>query len=288
MQIGIILVAITALCMLMILLFNKWAKKVFKNYYFLSIISICLFIYFCIFRYIPDIMSLTEVLRNNETPLSIHWSKALLLDLCPFLAFFVPVIIVFDRNRKVISYISYFGVVGGSVTIFGQIWMQRVGTFSPNGTFIDVWWKFVFLDKLYFIMHFWVLILSIIFIMNSMTLNWKQITWAHVFIAGYFIYVAIIVFSLNIKNNATGLVPGDWEENGQYGVVGKILNLPWPLQPIIGFLFVTLWIWIMFLWRNMLCLDTEFISHDTFLRNNSIDIKWIKLKRKIYQKINHL
>lgn len=267
MPIGLICAILTIIIIILISIFNNKTKKVFSSYYFYLAVSVIGFLYFFIFRWISD---LKDWINNNYEDyvggISVVKSKVLLLDMCPFLAVFLPIMLMIDKNRNWIPSVSYFGIVGGGITIFGQIMFEKIG---PNGNYYlqnVSWWEYMFFNKLYFIMHFYIFVLSFLIVLNSKSLNWQKIMFSHIYAVLYFLYVTIIIFSLDVNYNATGLVINDWLMGGQYEIVGQIFNLSWPWQPIVCFILVWIWIIIMMMVRNILVID-----------KNNIDKKHIKI-----------
>lgn len=261
MPIGFIVSLFTLILVIFILIFNDKLKRLFHSYYFYLVVSSFWIIYFIIFRWIKDLIDLVNNNPNNYSGgIDVVKSKVLLLDMCPFLAICLPIVSIFDKNRKWIPSIAYFAIVGGGITIFGQIVFEKIG---PNGNSYLVnttWWEYIFLNKLYFIMHFYIFVFAFIIILNSKSLNWNKVLFAHGFAISYFTYVTIIIFTLNVSYNATGLVQNDWIIGGQYEIVGKMFNLPWPLQPIVCFVLVWIWILLMMAIRNLLVIDIEMID----------------------------
>jgi len=56
----------------------------------------------------------------NELDPTISISKGLLLDLCPFVAFFLPVTMIIDPTRKTTCVLAFYGIFGGLITFFGE------------------------------------------------------------------------------------------------------------------------------------------------------------------------
>lgn len=261
MPIGLILSLFTILIISSIFLFNNKLKKLFNSYYFYLISSILGLSYFIIFRWTQDLI---DLINNNERNyaggLSVVKSKVFLLDMCPFLAFLIPVMLIFDKKRQWVPSIAYFAIVGGGITIFGQIMFEKIGVNGSSHLLKTTWWEYIFLNKLYFLMHFYIFVMAFIIILNSKSLNWYKVLVAHVYAILFFTYVTIMIFAYNIEYNATGLVQNDWIQGGQYEVVGKIFNLPWPGQPILCFILVWIWILIMMCLRNTLVVDKKYID----------------------------
>ena len=185
-------------------------------------------------------------------------SKVLLLDMCPFNAVLLSLFLIFDRKRYLASSISIISFIGGVITIYGQVAFETIG--DLYSTYYDMtWWEYTFGNDLYFILHFYLTIMSMIVLMNSKAFNLKKIVVSHIYVILFFVYISIISFTLNIEWNVTGIRPNDWGINGEYEVIGKILNLPWPWIPIISFVFIWLINLIIFQIRNIMVLDKNYL-----------------------------
>lgn len=255
---GLYLAIFTIFTIIFILaLNNSWSKKIY-NYYLFAIMGIIFFIYFWIVRYQEDIMNFINgtsfVNGKNDLYLplqdrwhSIKFSKALLLDLCPFVAMTYSFLLTFDRKMKLLKVIAPYGFFGGCITIFGQIIGDKVGTTSNNLYTVTSNWDFIFGNKAYFTMHYFSIVISLIVLMNSKGFSWKGVVGTIIFPLSYFSYIMIIVTQFKITQNATGLVANDWSEYGQYGSVGVLLkgiSFPWTptLCYTLVYLYVIIWI----------------------------------------------
>lgn len=262
MAIGLILAIITILITITIFTTNHLApvKKLFNNYWFYVVVAIFGLVYFLLLRWIWDL----QAWINNDDlgyigKMSVVKSKVLLLDMCPFLAVAIPFTMLVDRKRRFLPILGWFAIVGAGITIFGQIMFEKVGPEGNVHLQKVSWWEYIFFNKLYFMMHFYIFIVAWIIILNSPSFNGKRITMAHGFALSYFLYVTICVFSLKIDRNATGLVINDWLAGGQYQVIGSWFNnLGWPAIPIVAFSLVWIWIMLMILLRNTLVLDSRY------------------------------
>ena len=277
-MIGLILALLTILLTSTIFATNhiKMVKKLFTNYWFYAITAVIALIYFISLRWIWDLQDWI-----NGKNLHFIKSKVLLLDMCPFLAVAMSITMLIDRNRKFLPILACFAIVGAGITIFGQIMFEQVG---PNGSNLHLqnitWWEYTFFNQLYFMMHFYIFIIAWITILNSPSFNWSRILSAHLYAITYFLYVSTIVFSLDIKFNATGLVINDWKPGGQYQVIGSWFSqLDWPAQPLIAFSLVWVWIMLMILIRNTLVLNPNYDLNAKFafwpLRNYLLQRKKI-------------
>jgi hypothetical protein len=48
-------------------------------------------------------------------------SKGMLLDLCPFVAIAMPVLMIVDPSRKLLTIIAPYAIFGGMITLFGEL-----------------------------------------------------------------------------------------------------------------------------------------------------------------------
>lgn len=262
MAIGLILAGFTILSSVLIFVFNHKTKRLFSSYYFyLSTASIAL-IYFLASRWIWDLQAwINQDDQNYLGGLDVIKSKVLLLDMCPFLAVFLSLVLMVDRRRALASVLAYFAIVGAGITIFGQIMFERIGAGAAPGLAQMSWWEYTFFNKLFFLMHFYIFIMALIIILNSPSINWFKLAWAHLYALGYFAYISVVALSLKIDWNVTGIVANDWSPLGQYHVLGAFFNLPWPWTPIVAFSLVWIWIILMMLLRNTMVLDPNYIIH---------------------------
>ncbi|MGL4647613.1 MAG: DUF5378 family protein, partial [Mycoplasmoidaceae bacterium] len=123
-------------------------QKIINNYFFWAVPALCFFIYFVAIRYFNDwndFFKDTSFITGGDlvgTPYGIYRqsiliSKALLLDLCPFLGIFIPASLILDKTRKTSYIMAPFAILGGVVS-FGSI----LGGISPGG---DVKFTFEYL-----------------------------------------------------------------------------------------------------------------------------------------------
>jgi hypothetical protein len=244
--VGIALTLITLVLVAGIIVAHPYIKKVTNTYYFWLGIGIVLLVYLVLGRFQYNFHDFWSA-KDKEGYVA---SKGLLLDLCPFVAFVLPITLILDPTRKSSCVLAYYGIFGGIVTFLGNFCVQND---FPS---IDAaWnWKWIFLgdemNRMYFMMHFILLFFSPFVLLNSTRTWWLDITCCVGFILSYFGYVLICVHKFNVDSNATGLVPGDWEPGGEYGNVASFLPLPFPWIVVVAYLLVTALIigWIFLYW----------------------------------------
>lgn len=293
---GLYLAIFTIFSIVGIFVLNNKLKKVFSNYYVMAIFGIIFFIYFWIVRYQEDIMNFingTTIINGINDPNlifqdrwhSIKFSKALLLDLCPFVAMVYSFLLTFDRKKNILKIIAPYGFFGGCITIFGQIIGDEVGTTSNNLYTVTNGWDFIFGNKAYFSMHYFSIVISIIVLMNSKGFDWLDISGTIIFPLTYFAYIMIIVTQFDVTQNATGLVSGDWGAQGQYGMVGILFQgIAFPWLPTLCYTLVYIYVIIWIILRNTFINDVKWKSSkmivstkiSLFLNN----ILWEKINNK--------
>ncbi|MGL5617621.1 MAG: DUF5378 family protein [Metamycoplasmataceae bacterium] len=266
-DLGFYLAIFTFFSIIFVPLFNSRLTKVFGNYYAMGFIGIAFFIYFWIIRYQEDVSNLINgtYLINGEYSGSleantgkIQVSKAFLLDLCPFSAFLISILFTFDRNRVVLKAAAPYAFFGGVVSIFGQISGEGVGTANNNFYIVTNAWDFIFGNEGYFFMHYSLVIFSLIILMNSKGYGIYGMIGTILYILTYFTYVLIIVNIFDVKQNATGLVPGDWSSTGQYATVWKIFSaIPFPGIAAFCYSLVAIYVFIWMYLRNIFIFDNQ-------------------------------
>ncbi|MGL6125354.1 MAG: DUF5378 family protein [Metamycoplasmataceae bacterium] len=265
-NLGFYLAVFTFFSIIGILFFSSKLGKIFNNYYVMAFSGIIFFVYFWVIRYHEDVTNLINgtFLINGEhsnnleaNTGNIRVSKAFLLDLCPFIALLISIMWTFDRERAFLKVLAPYAFFGGVVTIFGQISQEGVGA-SNNLYVVTTSWDFIFGNEGYFLMHYFSIIFGLIILMNSKGFGLYGIGGAVAFPMVYFSYVMIIVTQFNVTQNATGLVEGDWTENGQYATVWKIFGeLPFPYITILCYSLVAVYIFLWIYLRNILIFENK-------------------------------
>lgn len=222
---GLVLLFITLIPALGIILSRRWLIKLDDKYfYILLIFAIFCFLYFLIGRYIFDAIQFKEITNGTSKYWrDVYFSKILLLDLCPFMAFFLPLITIFDKKRKIARLFAPVTIIGSAVTIFGQcIWESPLDLF-----------QYIFLgtetNRLYFIMHLLSLLLALWILVVSPTFSWKSCLGCFGAIVIWFIYTISALHIFDVQWNVTGLSINDWvSSNGQYNTMYLFWMLPFP------------------------------------------------------------
>ncbi len=277
MLIGAMLSFFSILSLLFVVFFNKNLCKLFSNYYFYAILGIISFVYFWVARQQENFMNLINHdkewrMNINGKPMDnkyftdlhdslyfrdIIFSKALFLDLCPFVAFATCFGLVFDRKRNFVKIMAPYGFAGSVITIFFFLAKNELGA-EMNYYPVTEWWDFIFGNKVFFTMHYFTLVIGLIVFLNTPGYSVRSLIGTIAFPTFYFIYVGIIVNVFDLNHDATGLVSGDWELGGQYYPVGQLIKIVgFPLFPMIAFGLVFSLILISIFLRNVMIVSNK-------------------------------
>ncbi|MGL4616742.1 MAG: DUF5378 family protein [Mycoplasmoidaceae bacterium] len=221
-------------------------KKILGNYLFWAIPATIFLAYFIDVRFFDDwsdFFNNTSIITGDKLtsyPESITISKALLLDLCPFLGIFLPISLILDKTRKTSYVLAPFCILGG-FTVFGSV----LAGVSPGGN-VEFTYQYLFVghrgNELYFILHSYLIVMGFMLVFQSNVNKLKYLWTYYVFIASYFLYVYIIVETTKVEYNTSGISIRDWltnEQNaaydngffvdGEYSGVSKVFwNIPYP------------------------------------------------------------
>ncbi|MGL5590862.1 MAG: DUF5378 family protein [Metamycoplasmataceae bacterium] len=290
-DLGLYLAIFTFFSIIFIPLFNSRLTKIFGNYYVMGFVGITFFVYFWVIRYQEDLTNLingTYLINGDYSPSleantgGVQVSKAFLLDLCPFSALIMSMLFTFDRNRVVLKAAAPYAFFGGVITIFGQIIGEGVGTTNNNFYLVTNGWDFVFGNEGFFFMHYALVVFSLIVLMNSKGYGMYGMIGTVLYVLTYFAYVLIIVNIFDVKQNATGLVPGDWSATGQYAMVWKIFGeMPFPNIVILCYSLVAIYVFMWMYLRNI------FIFNNQWKHKNAIVFPRVTTSiRRIFNKMD--
>lgn len=224
---GIIILLICLISIGLLIFFHKQIRFYINHYYIiLSVFALFILIYFICARYSLDVQSYLSYKNDyNSIYRSMYLSKILLLDMCPLMAFLLPITSIFKKTRKISLIFSPITIIGSSITIFGQIIFENVN--------MDQFAQYLFLgiglNRMYFMMHFLTLILAIIILIINYKFNYRDCIYTFLFYLLWVFYVSLCTSSLDIKCNASGMVAYDWiSPYGQYHKVYLIWPLAYP------------------------------------------------------------
>lgn len=242
--IGIISISITLISIVLIcvghFLFKKYNNKIYStitnSYYFWMVIGILFLVYFISARYVwnmIDYFNIDEAINrvdptlgnNNETWRKSYFiSRVFLLDLCPFLTLAISLFLIVDKTRMFAKSISIFGLIGGTLAILFGVGFDML---SPNSNIF----KYIFLgdgeNRMYFMIHYLLIVICLLLLLNTKTFTKYSFFGGLSIIAIFLIYASIVAKVLNITNNVSGAVKGDY-----YPLTGN----PETFKPLYGFI----------------------------------------------------
>lgn len=257
MNLGLILGLFTLLTIIIILSTHKFSTKIFRTYIFNIIFGIIFLSYFLIFRYIPDLIYYIDninALEPGTLYYSFKTSKVFFMDLCPLMAFLLPLSMIIDKSRSICKVIAPVALLGGLITIFGGIMFDDINSeIQVKGVST---WTYIFVgadsgNRLYFMMHYLLIVFSITNILNVKKYTRYSLYGSTLFYIMWMIYMQITIKSLNVIANATGLVKFDWF-GGEYSGVTEILYLDFPFCVIFWYVWALVFNVVVVLIKNKL------------------------------------
>lgn len=239
-SLGLGLVIFTFISIILVFVLNRYIKKfLIKNYYIWFSMGIFSLAYFFAFRYSYDVsefiqLDMTNLKSFDLYTYSFRWSKILLLDLCPFAFAVLNLSLVFDKTRNFAKIVAPYSILGGLVTMVSSIPKE---TLDSNVSLFEYIFVGQDVNKMFFIMHYWAIILGILVLLNSRTYTRWSILSCALFFLYFLAYVLICISALGITNNATGLAEGDWYNYlnqyfwfSQYQALYKFVPLPYQAE----------------------------------------------------------
>jgi hypothetical protein len=84
-----------------------------------------MFIYYLAARVIPCFIELAHPIKlyngEQQTLTNSLFSNVLMLDMCPMMAFTMPLLAIFEKKRRVLSCIAPIAFFAGFLSIFGGV-----------------------------------------------------------------------------------------------------------------------------------------------------------------------
>ncbi|WP_353289746.1 DUF5378 family protein [Ureaplasma ceti] len=295
---GINLTIVCAFILIFICVMHLIIKNSRKKQFYLKIgltfFSIFWIAYFLIMRWVPNLETLLNYggLKNlymnvngNEYQYSFIISKVFLMDLCPFMSIFLPItIIISNRQMNIAKIFAPIGFFCGFITVFFGCTQNSLGN-NSLGQYI---FAGIGINKLYFLMHFVLMVLSLIILLNYARFNLLDYFLMLLFLALYLSAVEILVQVFHVTNNATGLVKGDWFNftvginvigTAEYGTVADFFpNVSYPGLMYLSYFLVWLALSITVIIKYFLTFFTP--NKQRFI---SLNITWYKKYQKHLQ-----
>lgn len=293
-KLGTGLVIFTSLFIVLICIIH-WLWKPSSNkrklvYWMLSIFCIWWMVYFITMRWAVDIDHLIDAGGINQIQISqtqytysFMISKVLLLDLCPFMSLFFPFCIVISgKELKLARMLAPVTIFCGLITIYFGCSQDDLGEASLA--------QYLFVgignNKLYYLMHFVILVLGVIVLLNGRRFTWKAWLGIQGFLIAYLLYVLIFVKTLHLTNNVTGLAYGDWypfpssNSFAQYNTVAQVFNnMPFP--NIMWLSYFLVWLFLMLLITAKHFLTFDYHNKVNFINTNVYWYKHVYLKKQV-------
>lgn len=272
------------------LLWKPSSSKRKMIYYALTFFSIWWIVYFIVMRWAIDInllitsggISQVQITESQYT-YSFMVSKVLLLDLCPFMSFAFPLCIIISGPRlKIARTLAPVAIFCGLITIYFGCSQDDLGQASlAQYLFVGIGQ-----NKLYYLMHFVILVLGVIVLLNGPRFTWQAWLSIQAFLIIYLLYVFTCMKTLYLTNNVTGLAQGDWypfySSNGfaQYQAVAELFNnMPYP--NIMWLSYFLVWLFLMFLIIAKHFLTYDYVNKVNFINTNVYWYKHVYLKKLV-------
>lgn len=145
---------------------------------------------------------------------SANLSIFLLLDLCSLIGVLLPILIIFDwKHKYLLRPVALLGLLGGCATVFfttpdlyGNKWNLQtffIGARNIGTSECD--------EPLMFLMHYWMIIMSLIVIVTDKKISLKTYGLTILCILTYAAYITIMSQTLDIRSHVTATVIGDFE-----------------------------------------------------------------------------
>lgn len=279
-------------------------------------IAILIIVYYLIFRWRLGIESVIENnyldskwlndagLNQNEYPLKNNRNQAVsvvfLLDWCSLLALLCPLLIIFDRKKILWKPIGSVAIYAAILTIIAA-YLKLDGIWSFEYFFLgnqQIWGEDA---PLTFMLHYWMLVIGMLFLIYSPKVNKKDVVILICFVFSYIIYVLIMQNFLDCYSHTSALGKGDyfdyfgffkWANLNQvpaYDSLAKIINNNeniWWVGPIILYTFSALGLSIIMPIKNyfLLIFNSKYIlcffRYQIEFENSNLDfrrkLKWFK------------
>ena len=218
---------------------NKLKPHLKKNieHIVTATISMLFLIYFIVVRFYDDWVNLHNYIKNpidlSEYSRSIVYSKALLLDFCPFLGILLPLSLIFDKTKRFSACVGTFSIYGGMVTLPFIFFSEPDQTITAHYLFIGT-----SVNPLYFLLHWYLAVYGIIAVRRYKIPKFKDLIILHIIALVFYSYVLILSNSLNVTYNVSGTNKNDWMDPiyGSYYGVHKFSKIDYPYVVIVSFI----------------------------------------------------
>lgn len=238
---GLFILAIV-IALIFVGVYPFFGKKLLKIRWAWIGIGGVMFIYYFCGRVIPCLIELSHPIKKmydgklqSDTGDNIRLSNVLMLDMCPMMAFVMPLLAIFERKRRVLSFIAPIALFAGLLSIFGGVFKDFDGGWTiANGNpyndnyVVHFTAKYIFVgnnqDHLFWMMHMFIITLAIMTLLTTEIKLWVSLVGSISCAITMAIYAAIFAYSLKVKSHAFGVVWGDWKiPTGEFSAVTDVV-----------------------------------------------------------------
>lgn len=217
---------------------HKWIKKVTNCYFLWLGIGLFVFAWLVGFRFADAWKTLHESIASggfNPTTYdgSYALSKAILLDICPFIGLMLPFSLMVDPTRQFSRALAPMGLITGLFTILCDIPTNSEAAFTAQFIFIGTTD-----NPCYFILHSMNLILAVGVLLNTPRYGWKGYLIALGSALVYYSYVGIMMGATGVCWFVSGLSLNDWSPLGEYHNVAEVLHCSPTVAACVGLPFM--------------------------------------------------
>lgn len=234
-----------ALVLIFIGVYPFFGKKILKIRWVWIGIGTFMFIYYLAGRVIPCLIELAHPIKmydgvlQSQTGDNVRLSNVLMLDMCPMMAFSMPLLAVFEKKRMVLSFIAPIALFAGLLSIFGGVfkdfdggWTGVNGNPYNDGVVAHFTAKYIFIgntqDHLFWMMHMFIITLAIMTLLSTEKVLWFNMVGSLGCALVMAAYAAIFAYSLNVKTHAFGVIWEDWamtSDNKQLGEFSAVTDV---------------------------------------------------------------
>lgn len=206
---------------------NRYIRKVTNTYWFWLSVGALYLIYCVSISWVWHWKSLAtaEIPWGTQlTPAQCYLvSYAFLLNICPFVNFAFCATLIADPTRKAARCVAPLAIVGSFFVLVFDIVMTDGAVWTWQYIFIGQWDR----PTLHYSGHVVNLLIAIGVLMNTPKFGWKGTVAQFGFIAGFYIYVAIVAYSTGCQMYVSGVTARDFID-GQYDFFNRVFpNLPY-------------------------------------------------------------
>lgn len=200
---------------------NKWIRKVTNTYWFWLTWSLLFLIYEIVISWWAN-WNLFAHIRLPDRLLTVYEStvvsKALLLNICPFMSFALPLTLIADPTRKAARALSPMALLSSLAALFFDLTTNSDTMFT---------WRYIFIGRpattdLYFFCFAMNLFMSLAVVLNTPKFGWKGAAWSFTTLFGYYVYIHFIIALTGCQYQVSGARLTDFSESGVFHFFANI------------------------------------------------------------------